>query len=436
MKRRPVLIVGAVVIVVVALSVAVGLVMAQGPGDGEAAQVQVADVGLAAVANVIPVQGRLTDASGSPVNGARVMVFSIYDVSAGGVALCSDSDTVNVVNGLFTASMNFCAADDVNGRQLYLGIRVDADPEMTPRQDIYPVPYAFSLRPGAIISDTLAGDAILHVENWGAGGRGLRGYAMAESGSNWGVVGASRSPAGIGGYFYNTGGGIGLLADSSGTGLNGAAIKAYNDSASGVGVWAQTKGADAAVVASSDGSGDLFKGFGAGGGEDEFRVKNNGTIESKADSYFFIPGNALVKNLSTDTTRWDIQANGAARIWRGSAAGTKTVYLPVTIPAVLYGQPVDVESMTVYYVCADGTKGYIGRTVLNKQTDADSFVMLVDSATDHTSNTASAYTLGVNNVLSATQGALGLYLQLGFADDVNWVQIGGVRFQLGHHELY
>jgi len=38
---------------------------------------------------------------------------------------------------------------------------------MTPRQPIYPAPYAMSLRPGTQIKGTLASNAILHIENDG-----------------------------------------------------------------------------------------------------------------------------------------------------------------------------------------------------------------------------------------------------------------------------
>jgi len=62
-------------------------------------------------------------------------------------------------DGLFNMSMDNCIASDIDGRQLYLGITVGADPEMPPRQAIYPVPYAGSLRPGANISSNGGGPA-------------------------------------------------------------------------------------------------------------------------------------------------------------------------------------------------------------------------------------------------------------------------------------
>ncbi len=344
----------------------------------------------AALSDIIPFQGRLTTAGGAPVNGARSIRLALYDVSVGGIALCEDTDTVTVANGLFVFNMNFCSASDTDGsKQLYLGIKVGADAEMTPRQAIYPVPYARSVRPGAVINQTST---------------------------------TAR----------------GLTVQSAGMDAAGAALWVQNTNATGgIGVWSTVAGDDAAIIATNTGTGALFKGFGAGGGEDEFRVNNNGAIETKADSYIFVPGAALVKNLSADTTRWDIQANGAARIWRGATAGGKYVYYPVTLPTQLYGQPVKVKGIAVYYLTSDGTKGFITDTYLRKQTDADSYVDLISDSTDRTSATASVYVLNATtgNVLSTNSG-ITLLFEFSFADDINWVQIGGIRIQLGHHDLY
>ena len=278
-----------------------GLAQAQGPGpaDGGASapdvnateplvQIDLPEepvdaAGIsAAMSDVIPFQGRLTNPSGVPLNGPYSIRLALYDVSSGGVALCSDTNTVAVTNGLFTFSMGSCAADDTDGKQLYLGVKVGTDAEMTPRQPVYPVPFARSVRPGAIINQTITTAHALTVK-------------------------------------------------SAGSGEAGAALLAQNTHATGgIGVWAQAAGNDTVIVSKNSGSGALFKGFGSDGGEDEFRVNNNGSIETKADSYIFVPGAALVKNLSSDTTRWDIRDNGAARIYRGTTAGNKNVYYPLT----------------------------------------------------------------------------------------------------------
>lgn len=160
-----------------------------------------------------------------------------------------------------------------------------------------------------------------------------------------------------------------------------------------------------------------------------------GPIQSSAKSYLWISGNGLMKNLAADSTRWDLQPNGAARIWRGAAAGSKVVYFPVTMPGVLYGQAIRVTKVTVYYRCIDGSKGYISGTRLFKQTDADSYAELVDDSTDRTSNSSTSYTINTagSNQLSSAQGVLGLYLTLAFADDSNYVQIGGIRLEFEHN---
>lgn len=365
--------------------------VAEEPAGSDLSQEPQGDVGVATVlSSIIPFQGRLTSASGSPLSGSYAVTLSLYDVPVGGTALCADTDTVDVVKGLFTMYMNTCTASNTDGRQLYLGIKVDADPEMTPRQPVYAAPYARSLRPGAIVNQTSGG---LH----------------------------------------------GLTVQSAGNGAAGAAVWAANTNTTpgGIGLWSTVAGTDASIVASNNGTGPLFKGFGWDGGEDEIRINNNGSIETKANSYIFVPGCALVKNLSADTTRWDIQPTGAARIWRGANAGGKTVYFPVTLPTQLYGQSVEVKSVTVYYKVSNGSQAYITDTYVNKQIAADSAVALIASNYDRISTTAAGYILftTANNVLEIDQG-LAVWLNLAFLNDSDWVQIGGIRIQLGHHSLY
>jgi hypothetical protein len=187
-----------------ALALTAGLTQAQEPaaeGDARGA--------AEAAANVygrIPIQGRLTDAAGNPLpDGLHYVLFSLYDASTGGSVVCEQSTYVRMENGIFYDEITNCSRLDIDGRQLYLAVEVEGDGEMDDRQPIYPVPYAMTLRPGAVISSaSLGSNAAIHIENWGSGGRGLRSYAMDTSGANYGIVGASRSPDGMGGYFYNT----------------------------------------------------------------------------------------------------------------------------------------------------------------------------------------------------------------------------------------
>jgi hypothetical protein len=288
------------------LILAVGITQAQEPVQDE--DILAEEEVEAVVGNVIPIQGLLTDASGNHLNGSHAITASIYTSDVGGTAICTDTDTVNVVDGLLNMDMHFCSSLDISGDSLYLGIKVGADPEMTPRRAIYPVPYAFTVRPGAII-----------------------------------------------------------------------------------------KG---------------------------------------ANSYVFIPSHEFLKNESADTTRWT-SSGAATRIYRGGTlAGTKHIRIPITLPSVLYGQPVRVTGIRVYYRCQNGANNFITETQLYKQTDADSFVSLINDPTNRQSDIATSYSLATDsnfNTLSADEGILTLRLGMYFANDTEYVQIAGVRVTLNHN---
>ena len=150
MKQQRVIIASALAIVFL-LTLPLGLSYAQ--QGGQASDLQPTDTAgpMTIAPGAIPIQGRLTNAAGLPLNGTYTMTFRLYEVDTGGVAICADVRPVNVVNGLFSDYMDHCY-DDINGQKLWLGVQVEGDPEMTPRQVIFPVPYALSLAPGAVIS--------------------------------------------------------------------------------------------------------------------------------------------------------------------------------------------------------------------------------------------------------------------------------------------
>ncbi len=184
-------------------------------------QLQAGNAVAAILEDAIPVQGRLTDSSGSPLTGNHSVTFNIYDDPLVGTLLCSTNyNPLSMTNGLFNVTVTGCADGEINGSQLYLGVTVDADAEMTPRQPIYAVPYARSLRPGADISGAVNGLSILALYNSSTqnGTSGLFAEAAGDSGRTYGVHGLSRSPAGYGGYFNNTAvNGVGLFAKGGGS---------------------------------------------------------------------------------------------------------------------------------------------------------------------------------------------------------------------------
>ena len=162
----------------------------------------------------ITYQGVVTDGSGIPLTGTYGIMFNLYDLDEGGIPLATSLQHVQITNGQFTTPVSF---DPIffDGRALWLGIRVESDPEMYPRQEIRPVPYALSLRPGAVIRDATSGWLVM-AENQGTG--------PALVGQSWdgeGVFGRGKS----GGTFKTNGEGT---AVDPRTGVNVSTAYNYN----------------------------------------------------------------------------------------------------------------------------------------------------------------------------------------------------------------
>ena len=140
-----------------------GLIRAQEPAVGDAGVVPDDVTAASLVSTAISVQGRLTDAGGTPVTGSHIIRASLYDGPSS--ALCTSSYSIFVQDGYFATGIYSCPASIFDGRQLYLGIAVDSDPEMTPRAPVRLVPYAATLRPGAVIGGSGSEDGALTLRN-------------------------------------------------------------------------------------------------------------------------------------------------------------------------------------------------------------------------------------------------------------------------------
>jgi hypothetical protein len=288
--------------------------------------------------------------------------------------------------------MDFSGCPAIDGRQLYLGIQVGSDPEMTPRSYIDNVVYAWTLRPGANISATMGTDAVLDIDNYSDTGRGLRVEAQATSGINYAVAGASCSAAGYGGYFYNNGGGTGLLGQSD----TGAALSATG----------------------------------------------SGIIRSSANSYLWISGNGLRPFSPAENTVINMDTIGGAKISRGDPATARNVMLPVTITGPLYGQNVTVTDLDIYWV-GDTSSDSISAVLLHRQTgvcaSVSCYVSLLNSHSVYTcedgvypTGCVMHFDLTANNTLTVDSGILYLTLELNLANTASWIGIGGVRLTLQH----
>jgi hypothetical protein len=395
------------VVGLVAIFLAVGGVVASPPmGAGDSP-----------VESKINYQGQLTDSAGNPLTGVYDMEFRFYNSAIDGsqVGITITKNDVTVTNGLFSVKLDV-HQHSFNGQGLWLEVRIGGE-ALSPRQEILPVPYALSLKPGARISGASTDAHLVYIcdsdtqKTYDAffvdgqttlqatGQCPLIVISDTEAIRTLGDLDIYDGDLYVEGYVNYDGALTGPAVEIGGSGNDGY-ISVKN----------------AADETTFDVSGDT------------------GRIESGADSYIFVPGNEFIKSMDTDTTRWGCWTNGAVRIWRGAAAGGKTIYIPITVPGVLYGQEVTVEELTIYYVCQNGTKNYISYTGLVKQVNASSSVLIGGDDTDRTSNTATSYTLSLtqHNVLSSDYGILGLRLWLNFVDDTNYIVIGGVRLRLSH----
>jgi hypothetical protein len=231
-----------------------GSATAHPPSDTppESGEVRVAGV----TAPLLHYQGRLTDpGTGEPVaDGSHTMTFRLYDTESGGTELWTETEDVSVQGGVFSTILGDKEPLDqgwFDGRELWLGVKVGADVEATPRQRILPVAYALSLVPGAVISTTSDAPALelinarsgatLVVTNtvqdgiqasggsgdWAAGvvgynysdahGMGVQGWSKADSGESYGVWGFTHSPEGAGVKGIGQGGSHGVYGETGDT---------------------------------------------------------------------------------------------------------------------------------------------------------------------------------------------------------------------------
>jgi hypothetical protein len=117
-------------------------------------------------------QGRLADPDGTPIDNTDPglgMTFSLYTQETGGSPVWSESHTgVEVSGGLFSVrlgSVEPLTTDLLTG-DLWLGIKVGNDEEMSPREKLDAVPYAMqagmahTVPDGSIGADQIADDAV------------------------------------------------------------------------------------------------------------------------------------------------------------------------------------------------------------------------------------------------------------------------------------
>jgi hypothetical protein len=252
----------------------VGITQAQAPLPREEITLKEPDNPSELLSTEVPIQGRLTNGVGVPLDGKFDFTFRLYDSETDGYKWCeSTAQDVDVVNGLFNITID-CSATDYTRGQLYLGVEVENDGEMSPRTPIYPVPYANTLRPGARI---------------------------------------------------RSGNSFGLLVESNNGYTTGAAIRAVNSSdVAGTAIDAYSSSNGATIDVTNSGNGPLISGFyyPSNMKETAFQISNSGDFYQENSS------NGLVK--SGVVTECGTASNTIHRsfnpIYQSSITVSKTIY--------------------------------------------------------------------------------------------------------------
>ena len=113
------------------------------------------------VTPLLSYQGRLvTPGTGAPKpDGTYEMSFRLYTVATGGTAIWTGTRDIQVANGVFSVLLGEVTAlnaSHFNGQELWLGVKVGADAEATPRQHLAHVAYALFAENAALLNGQAA----------------------------------------------------------------------------------------------------------------------------------------------------------------------------------------------------------------------------------------------------------------------------------------
>ncbi len=112
---------------------------------------------VAAPPELLNYQGRLTDDLGDPLDGQFDLTFTINSENVGGIQLWKETQTVTISNGLFNVLLgttNPLPVTVFDGNKAYLGIAINQQPELVPRQRIVSTAYAYRV---ATVDDAAGG---------------------------------------------------------------------------------------------------------------------------------------------------------------------------------------------------------------------------------------------------------------------------------------
>lgn len=101
----------------------------------------------AAIPRVINYQGRLTDKDDNPLTGNFLVTFRFYEADKEGQPVWEEGHILNIKNGLFNVLMGSVKPLEIDfNKDLWLGMEVASDGEMTPRIKLASSVYALNAK--------------------------------------------------------------------------------------------------------------------------------------------------------------------------------------------------------------------------------------------------------------------------------------------------
>ncbi len=400
---------------------------AQGPDpDPEVQSTQAMRAGVTSVPRTIPIQGRLTDNTGTPITGTHNITLTLY--TAEDVMMCQNMQSVYANNGLFNTVIDTCTSSDIDGKDLYLGIQVEGDAEMTPRQQIYPVPYAYSLVPGAEISGTLSTYApIFSVVNNQGNGINIEavdyGLYVREAGKD----GVWVDKATDDGFYVSEAGDVGVYVGNAGN--YGVYAKTDSETGQAVHGWANaSSGANYGVYGRSD-SPDGYGVYGVNYDAGGVAVMADGTgiIKSTADSVIAV--SPLKAVIDRDTAHPELIPQGDGTLdLDPTTTGSQYIYIPVDLPAQLFGVEQKLKSFRVCYELSN-SNSYLSEVGVYYTKDTGARSALHNDTTNRTSTSWQCYT--VTDLSPAViPNTVFMRFQLYVNDSTHWISIGNIELTL------
>jgi hypothetical protein len=249
-------------------------------------------------------QGQL-QRSGGAYNGTCNFQFILWDAASAGSQQGSTQavNSVNVVNGLFTVTLDFEDAFDGGARWLGTSVQCSGDggfTQLDPRQPLTAAPYALSLRPGTSIHGEGNLISALNVANSagiGIVGTGTTGvWGQSQSGNA--IYGQNDSGVGFAGRFIGpVSAETAITGDDSrpaieGTGEEG--VRGSSNSPSGRGVSGVAQGVNSESVSGLNTTGKAISGTCTGSGTAVYGVNVGTGFAGRFDGPVHVQG-ALTK---------------------------------------------------------------------------------------------------------------------------------------------